>query len=362
MITKRNPLVFLLITLALALSTVIPATASTILPTRFVPGDDLVGPVAGDQISPQIASGGTTHLAVWADKRSILTGFGNFDFETSTDIYAIRLDELGNPIELLPFPITTGPGSQENPQVVWNGTNWLVVYESYCLNGTGYYYEKSLEAVRVSLDGLVLDPTPIKIFNVVPDTGMRSVASNGSSWMLAFQGTAAGYDLMALRISADGVVQDPPVHTLVPATYYLRFHLRLVYANGVYLLTWSEPDTLGIRFDQDLNVLDAQPIPLMPGFPLADIESNGSQFYAVWNVQDPWNYQITVTGSRISTAGVMLDGAGVLTFNLIHKFSAPGIYMASLTVTDDDGGLDELAFSVNVTPGDYSMMLPLVHK
>ena len=311
MISKRKTLVFLLITFALALSLVIPATASTILPTRFVPGDDLVGPAAGDQITPRIASGGTTYLAVWADKRSILTGLGNFDFETSTDIYAIRLDALGNPIEPTPFPITTGPGSQENPQVVWNGTNWLVVYESYRLNGTGYYYEKSLEAVRVSTDGQLLDPTPIKIFNIVPDTGMWSVASDGSNWMLAFQGVAASNDLMALRISADGVVLDPPVHTLVPATYYLRFHLRLVYANGVYLLTWAEPDTMGIRFDQDFNVLDAGPIPLVSGFPLADIKSNGSQFYAVWNAQDPWNYQITVTGSRISTDGVMLDGSGV---------------------------------------------------
>ncbi len=311
MISKRKNYVFLLIALLLAVSIVVPVRANTILPTRFVPGDDLVGPAAGDQVAPRISNGGGTHLAVWADKRSILTGFGNFDFETSTDIYAIRLDESGNPIDPMPFPITTGPGSQENPQVVWNGTNWLVVYESYRLNGTGYYYEKSLEAVRVSPGGQLLDPTPIKIYNVVPDTGMWSVASDGNSWMLAFQGVAASNDLMALRISADGVVLDPPIHTIVPATYYLRFQLRLVYANGVYLLTWAEPDTMGIRFDQDFNVLDAGPISLVPGFPLADIKSNGSQFYAVWNYQDPWNYQITVTGSRINTEGVMLDGNGV---------------------------------------------------
>ena len=311
MISKRNKLFFLLIAFVLTLSLVVAATAASITPSRYVPGDNLIGQAAGDQMSPQIASGGNIYLSVWADKRAILTGFGNFDFETSTDIYATRLDEFGTPLDTIPFPVTTGPGSQDNPKVVWNGTNWLVVYESYTLNGTGYYYEKSLEAVRVSPSGEVLDPTPIKIYNVVPDTGMWSVASDGNRWMIAFQGTAASNDLMALRISADGVVLDPPIHTLVPATYFLRFHLRLVYANGVYLLTWAEPDTKGIRFDQDLNVLDSAPLSLVTGFPLADIKSNGSQFYAVWNYQDPWNYQISVTGSRISTDGVMLDGTGV---------------------------------------------------
>ena len=285
---------------------------SSKLPTHFVPGDDAIGAAAGDQSTPAIARGGDTFLVVWADKRSNPNGGIYFEFETSSDIYGLRLDAAGNPMETVSFPIAAGPGSQENPKVVWNGTNWLVVYESYDIGGTGYYYQKTLEAVRVSPAGVVLDPKPIKLYSLTPSGGMWSVASDGNNWVIAFEGTSASNDLMALRISPEGVVLDPPIHTLVPATYYSRFNLRLAYANGVFLLTWADfSDTMAIRFDSELNLLDAAPFLLLSSWNLADLTSNGSQFYAVWISQEPPNYLITVTGSRISTDGVMLDGNGV---------------------------------------------------
>jgi PKD repeat protein len=54
--------------------------------------------------------------------------------------------------------------------------------------------------------------------------------------------------------------------------------------------------------------------------------------------------------------------AGILTLDLVHTFTAPGTFMTTLNVKDDDGGLDELAFGVSVTPAGYWTMLPLVHK
>ena len=303
---------FLLLSITLAVTLTIPAHAFTRLPAQFVPGDDAIGAAAGDQYTPAIARGGDTFLAVWSDKRSNPNGGIFFEFETSNDIYGLRLDAAGNPMETVSFPIAAGPGSQENPKVVWNGTNWLVVYESYDIGGTGYYYQKSLEAVRVSPAGVVLDPKPIKLYNLTPSGVMWSVASDGNNWVIAYEGTSSSNDLMASRISPEGVVLDPPIHTLVPALWYSRPNLRLAYANGVFLLTWADfSDTMGIRFDTELNLLDAEPFLLLSSWNFADLTSNGSQFYAVWISQDPPNYLITVTGSRISTDGVMLDGNGV---------------------------------------------------
>ena len=157
-----------------------------------------------------------------------------------------------------------------------------------------------------------LDPAPIKLYSITPSGGMWSVASDGNNWVIAFEGSSASTDLMAMRISPQGVVLDPPIYTLVPATYYSRPNLRLAYANGVFLLTWADfTDTMAIRFDQQLNLLDASPHLLLSSWNFADLTSNGSQFYAVWISQDPPNYLITVTGSRISTDGIMLDGNGV---------------------------------------------------
>lgn len=293
------------------LSFTAPVQAGTILPTHFLPGDDTVAAAAGDQQSPAIARGGSQFLVVWADTRSKPTGTWIYtEFETSSDIYAMRLDASGNQLDALPIPVANGKSTQENPQVSWNGTNWLVVYESYSISGTGFYYQKSLEAVRVSPAGQVLDQSPIVLYSLVPMAGMWSVASDGNNWAIAFQGSSSSYDLMALRVSPEGVMLDPPTHTLIPATYYLRFNLRLAFASGVYLLTWSDfSDTLAVRFDQNLTPLDAAPITMVAGFNLSDLASNGSQFYVVWVGEE--NFVTTVKGSRVSPAGIVLDGSGV---------------------------------------------------
>src|SRR5512134_1534655 len=102
---------------------------STRLPSRFVPGDATIAPAYKDQRTPFLAQGGDTVLAVWSDNRANSTG--GYEGETSWDIYGMRIDDRGDPLEVAPFPIAASRASQENPRAAWNGTNWLVVYESY---------------------------------------------------------------------------------------------------------------------------------------------------------------------------------------------------------------------------------------
>ena len=234
-----------------------------------------------------------------------------YEFETAHDIYGMRLDATGNPIDTVPFVITQEAASQDNPQVVWNGTNWLVLFESYDLSGTGYYYQKSLEAVRVSPTGQVLDLAPIKIRGVSPSGLAWAAASDGTDWVIVFQASDSSSAISFLRITAAGVLVQPP-KTIVSSTYYSRFNLRLVYAAGVYLFTWTDfYDTLALRFDANLNPLDAAPITLITGYGVSGLASNGSQFFITWVDQLPPDYIIRVKGARISTDGVVLDGAGL---------------------------------------------------
>ena len=135
------------------------------LPSRFVPGDAAIAAAAKDQIAPSLCQGGSTVLAVWSDNRANSTG--GYEGETSWDIYGMRFDASGNPLETVPFAIAAGPASQKSPRASWNGTNWLVVFESVDFGGTGYY-QASLEALRVAPDGHVLDPRPIKLYNMTP--------------------------------------------------------------------------------------------------------------------------------------------------------------------------------------------------
>lgn len=285
------------------------AQFSSVIPSLFLPGDRAVGLSSGDQVAPEIANGGSIFLAVWQDKRAYPTSlpFSQSEWETSSDIYAMRIDADGNPLDAAPLVVTQEAAPQSNPQVVWNGTNWLVLFESVDINGTGFYYAPSLEAVRVSPDGVMLDPRPIKIRDVAPAGTSWTAASNGSDWVVAFQESDMSSALSLLRISAAGGVLQPP-KVVVPSTYFLRFDLKLAYANGVFLFTWGEfSDTQALRFDSSLTVLTPA-FRLITAHLLMDLTSSETQFYATW--LQPVAFVDQVTGSRISTAGVVLDGGG----------------------------------------------------
>jgi PKD repeat protein len=284
--------------------------AASILPPQFVPGDKAIRPSAGDQTAPEIAAGGSVTLAVWQDKRALPGSLlvPSFEWETSSDIYAVRIDANGKLLDRVPIPVAQEAAMQNNPQVVWNGTNWLVLFESVDINGTGFYYQNSLEAVRVSPSGVVLDPTPTKIRNVTPAGSSWTAASDGVEWVVAFQESDANSALDLLRVTAAGaVLQGPKV--IVPSTYFLRSNLKLAYADGVFLFTWADfSDTKALRFDSAFNLLNPTPVTLVAGHIVTDLTSDGSQFYAVWT--QPVSFVEQVAGSRISTAGVVLDGGG----------------------------------------------------
>ncbi len=280
----------------------------TLLPASWLPGDNAIGLAAELQQSPAIARGGDVLLAVWDDHRSMPSGTGYF-YETSGDIYGMRLDGSGNLLDAVPFVVTQAQATQENPKIAWNGTHWLVAFESYSVTAGGYY-QKSLAAVRVAPNGQVVDAAPIPIYNFSPAGGAWAVASDGTDWVVVCQTSDSNSSLKAVRITAAGTVAQPP-KLLVPSTYYLRFNLRLAYAGGVYMFAWMDyDDTLALRFDSALNVLDPSPITLLAGYGLESLASNGSQFYIAWHKTQP-NYTVAVTGSRVDTNGQKLEPNGV---------------------------------------------------
>lgn len=284
------------------------APDSFVYPSHFVPGDATVSAAAGVQMSPAIAQGEAVQLVVWSDSRANTNDTSGL--ETAYDIYGMRFDATGTPLDAAPISIAAVPADQINPQVVWNGVNWLVMFESFTLSGTGGYYEKSLAFVRVSPSGQLLDPKPVRVYNLIPMTTQWAVANDGNTWILASWGTAASGDLVAIRISPDGVVLDPPTHALIPETYYMRFNLQLACAAGVCLATFNEsPATGAVVFDRNLNVLGDGLFTLAP-VPAASLVSNGSEFYIVWEQQQP-DFSMVVMGSRVNTAGQKLDGNGV---------------------------------------------------
>jgi len=174
--------------------------AVALSPSNWLPGDDTIGMAAGLQLTPAIARGGDVLLAVWDDQRSMPSGTGYF-YETSGDIYGMRLDANGNLLDSVPLVITQAQATQENPKVAWNGAQWLVAFESYSVTAGGYY-QKSLAAVRVAPDGQVMDANPIPIYNLSPAGGAWAVASDGSEWVVVSETSDSNSSLKGVRITA----------------------------------------------------------------------------------------------------------------------------------------------------------------
>jgi hypothetical protein len=108
------------------------------------PGGILVSTatVEGDQLFPHVAFDGRNFLVVW-----------EYDSDSSSsDIYGARVGTSGAVLDTLRIPISILGSNQRVPDVAFDGTNYLVVWED---DRKG---EWTICAARVDSSGAVLDP------------------------------------------------------------------------------------------------------------------------------------------------------------------------------------------------------------
>jgi len=105
------------------------------------------------QISPgmnggnsSVAFDGTNYLVVWQSKDSL-------DYY---DIYCARVTPSGEVLDTLGFPISIADSNQVNPEIAFDGENYVVVWEDY-RNGP----EADIYCAKVDTAGNVIDSFPI---------------------------------------------------------------------------------------------------------------------------------------------------------------------------------------------------------
>ncbi|MFN8176743.1 MAG: FlgD immunoglobulin-like domain containing protein [bacterium] len=303
----RASLLPALVAAFVALAPVALAGPPNIGPTTFLAGDGAIGPAAGNQTTPWIARGGDQYLIAWEDDRG-----------ASNDICAARVDANGVVLDTTPIAITQAAGTQTEPRVAWNGSNWLVTWQSQV--PTQFYYGAGVLAVRVSPQGQILDPTPITVIAYQNSSGLLyALATDGTNWAVVSEGTSAGEAaIRGVRVAPDGTVLDPGGVVVVPETYYLRFGIDLGGLPGEFLLVWNEwrsstaDDILAYRLTPSLAKIDASPIVLATRAPYetnAKVASNGTSFFVAWDLND--NYLFSeVYGTRVSFSGQVMDPNG----------------------------------------------------
>jgi hypothetical protein len=318
----------------------------------LVPGDGFVGPAVNSQQDHAVAKGGDQYLVVWSDYRA--QSVGGPSPQSQGDIFGVRLDADGMPIDPVPFVIHAGMGEQRRPRVAWNGEAWLVMFVSQ--DAVGGYFADQIRGVRVTPAGQVLDTTPILFppTQFHPSTiGLQLAGLNGQ-WLVTrcvYHNDGYGTFLGGQRINAAGQLIDPNPIMLNDWVYGPT---RTLVAGNEYLVVgpdWNNASTIKARR------VSASGTPIGASFnvPSMNLATNGSEYYVAWLA----NFT-SLVGSRMTLAGTLLTPAGTLIAGNFSQFntwsiendgtnwwvvwgSGPQAYTVRIAphgaVTDPNGGL-----------------------
>lgn len=270
----------------------------------LLPGDTAVSAAVNSQQEHAVARGGDRYLVVWGDSRG--RSSGSQTIQGDGDVFGMRLDAAGQPLDPFPFQVAGGMGLQRYPSVAWNGENWLVIFQSQ--DPVGGYFETQIRAVRVSPDGVVLDATPILLppTQFTPGTIGMNVAGQAGQWLITrcvYHNDGYGTYLAGQRIGGDGTLVDATPILLIDWVYGPT---KTVVANGEYLVAgpdWTNSSTIEAR----RVGLNGQPIGASFNIPSLTLASNGTEYYVAW-ISNFTN----IVGSRMSPTGVLLNPAGTL--------------------------------------------------
>ncbi len=286
----------------------------------------------GHQLMPSLASSGSVHLAVWTDLRS----------GSSSDIYGTRLDALGTVLDPDGIPICTAAGDQQLAAVAYNDGLFLVVWLDSRSGST-----KDIYGSRVDLSGAVLDTSGIRVCPTDFGQGYPSVAACGDLFLVTWENYRSGpsyWEICGTRIDSAGSVLDSsgiaiscrPENQRCPRTAFGEANCMVVWQdrrNGYY-------DIYGARVSSDGSVLDTSGICLYSATghqELPSITYDGMNFVVAWREYLPdWNFDIY--GTRVDTAGIVLDPAAVKLidqpWNRMHPVLSAGMGGQVLLVYD----------------------------
>lgn len=291
-------------------------------------GDAAIGPAAGSQQDPHIEKGGDMFLAVWVDERTTVPG-EVAEYATRRDVYAVRLDASGDPIESTPIVLSDDIADQFGARASWNGTNWLVTWTSYTPAPEQPSYSRGLEAVRVSPAGEVLDETPFLVYpSPVGSVKHLVTGSDGTDWVVFLSETVqSGMNtrtyLKGARISPEGMTLGAPVTMFSPSCcYFFPLGTDVAYADGQYLLVFEcipssyvNDAICGMRFTQSLDSVDTYPFQIAGTsgiFRDPRVATNGTDFLVGWYHYTSYPpSSVTPYCARVTAAGVSLDPDGI---------------------------------------------------
>jgi|GEM_PF-1961506 len=278
-----------------------------------------IGLMHGRKRNPQIGFDGTNFLAVWQAELG----------DSGTYVVGARFATDGTAVD--PSAKLLGPkiGTSGRPALAYNGTHYLLAWTVRALGGLD---GSPLRAHRLLPDGTVVDSVALELGSTVGDQPGITAASAGGDFVVAWvddtgKGTS---DIFVRRISAGGAILDGaavPVDTTATLNSIVP-RLGVAATTNHYMLAWEDrigPANYTVfsrRLSTNGNFLDGARVAVQTGLVIPaspDVGHNGTDFLIAW---------LSGTGfhaTRITDAGVVLD--------------APPISMPTL----DDGGTPNIS-------------------
>jgi hypothetical protein len=273
--------------------------AGTVLDT----GGFVISLSARGQYAPALGFDGTNFLAVWEDDRA---GY--------TDIYGARVTPDGTVLDPQGFAISQAANWQYYPVLVFDGTNYLVVWQDYRNDPS----DPDIYGARVNHNGTVLDPGGIAISDAVGRQNYPALSFGGTDFLVVWQdGRSGSYDIYGTRVTTGGLVlntdgiaiSQSPGHQWKPA---------MDFDGTNYLIVWedyrnSTSDIYGTRVTPQGTVLDPNGIAISQvddGQYVPALGFDGSNFLVAWEDYRRSQYA-DIYGARVTPGGTVLDTAGL---------------------------------------------------
>ncbi|MFH0778887.1 MAG: hypothetical protein V2A71_09700, partial [Candidatus Eisenbacteria bacterium] len=262
-----------------------------------------------DQWTPDVAFDGTNYLVVWDDERS----------GADSDIYGARVTVSGAVLEPSAIPISTAMDSQWHPAVAYNGSDFVVVWQDW-----RYQLDSDVYGTRVSPDGTVLEPSGIPISTAEDDQWHPDLAPEGDEVLVAWRdGRNVTWDIYGARLDASGVLLDPTGFSISSAEGD-QSSPAVTAGGGGYDVVWSadqklydafsHTDVRGTRVSVSGNVLE-------PGGTDVSVSSStqrrsgaafdGANFIVVWDDGLRHGHYGSICAARVEPSGALLDTATI---------------------------------------------------
>jgi hypothetical protein len=269
-----------------------------------------------DSSDPVVATNGTSFLVGWSD--------------VSTEMYLTRIDadDSLHSESALVRDLSADP--VRPVAIASNGDGYLLVF-AYPVGTPG----GTIKALRADRDGHVLDASSILISDDPSARGIADVLWTGTQYLVVWnQGQGDGGDAYGARVTADGTVLDASGF-LVATLGGFSNQPRLALGGGkVLLAAGRNAGSSGgnvVAFLLDTDGMNGRPISL----PIASSQLtgmtaaaawNGSAFVATW-IDGPTDRPVAV---RIAPDGTVMDAAQIVLATATQT-QTPAIAVASTT-------------------------------